>query len=280
MNDLINMDSNYSIEDIDEKLKAFFPRENSLSTPQACDPVTLRNEHKHRNFWALLESLPISLLILPPIKTQAPLTKALFSDSPRNMFYDTLQLNEWEGINPWSIRGTTLNWSQKDSRGWCNDLTDKFNYISVLEHDLKLESDSIVTELEIIFGRAKEEKFEDGITSKFSTELNNYVLKNGKIGIEQLKNLINENKINFALVAEALKELGDIEDPITYEFRFKILLDGLSSSSHLVRDASALGLGKLEDPKAIPYLKDAAINEKNKNFRNNLELIIEDLQFP
>jgi HEAT repeat protein len=52
----------------------------------------------------------------------------------------------------------------------------------------------------------------------------------------------------------------------------------LQSRSSWIRDAAALGLEAMDDPAAIPYLKEALGREPNSELRRYLQSVLEYLQ--
>jgi hypothetical protein len=138
--------------------------------------------------------------------------------------------------------------------------------------------DAIDQEIELLFDRAKEEVFEDGMESDFSRGLISYVRKFGDTAIAALVRLIVTEQANAEVASEAMRWLGHIDHPITYRSRLHLLERSLHNSSARVRDGAALGLASLDDPHAIPYLKQAIEREQYQELRYDLEQVVIQLE--
>src|SRR5688572_9690695 len=99
---------------------------------------------------------------------------------------------------------------------------------------------------------AKEEQFEDGMESRFSTHLCSLIQQYRVDALQAIEHLIRVQHISVAVLEETMRELGQIDDPATYDGRIRLLKDGLQHTSPRVRDGASLGLASLDDPQAIP----------------------------
>lgn len=129
-------------------------------------------------------------------------------------------------------------------------------------------------EIELLFDRAKEEVFEDGMESEFSRGLISYIRKYGNAAIATLERLIVTEQVNAEVASEAMRWLGHINHSITYRSRLYLLERSLHNSSARVRDGAGLGLAFLDDPHAIPYLKQAIEREQYLELRYDLEQVV------
>jgi HEAT repeat protein len=57
-----------------------------------------------------------------------------------------------------------------------------------------------------------------------------------------------------------------------------LLESSIFRSSARVRDGAALGLAFLDDPHAIPYLKRAIENEKYSELREDMQMVLAQLE--
>jgi hypothetical protein len=128
-----------------------------------------------------------------------------------------------------------------------------------------------------LFAAAKEEVFEDGYESQFSRELVSLVERYGEQAIEPIIRLIVNEQVNPAVAAEALRWLGEIEDPLSYSSRRWLLERSLYSVSSQVRDGAILALASLDDPHAIPYLRRAIEQESCPELHEDMEQVLEQL---
>ena len=125
---------------------------------------------------------------------------------------------------------------------------------------------------------AKEEEFEDGMENEFSRELRSLVTGYGNRAIEAMTHLIVYEKVNPEVASETLRSLGSLEDAESYRYRRWLLERALQCSSPVVRDGAALGLAFMDDPHAIEYLRRAVDLERCGELRNDMRLVLEQLE--
>lgn len=129
-----------------------------------------------------------------------------------------------------------------------------------------------------LFEAAKEQNFEDGMEGEFSKALISLIKEYGVDAIEALAHFIIEEKVNPEVASEALRWLGQIDHPVSYRRRLWLLERSLRCSSARVRDGAALGLAFLDDPHAIPYLKQAIQQEQVSELRVDMEQVLAQLE--
>ncbi|MEK7400298.1 MAG: HEAT repeat domain-containing protein, partial [Candidatus Poribacteria bacterium] len=129
-----------------------------------------------------------------------------------------------------------------------------------------------------LFTIDREEIFEDGMESDFSKELFYAIQKYGDPVIEILAELMDYEGVNIEIASEAMRWLGHIDHPPTYNKRLWLLERSLQHDSARVRDGALLGLSSLDDPDAIPYLKEAIETEKCKELREDMERTLLELE--
>lgn len=128
-----------------------------------------------------------------------------------------------------------------------------------------------------LFLSAREEIFEDGMSSEFSKKLIQFIQMDGQAVVSVLADLILSGEVNVEVGAEALRWIGRMWDPATYESRRWLLERSLFSRSPRIRDGAALGLSSMSDPHAVQYLKIASEREEIDELRADLEQILSDL---
>lgn len=130
---------------------------------------------------------------------------------------------------------------------------------------------------EAAFRRGVEERFEDGMESGFSKELESLVRRYGSVSRDVLSRLLQGGNLSASVWAEALRCLGRIDDPNSREARLWVLEKGLTSRSPLVRDGAALGIASMDDPSAIPYLQRAIEAETVRELRADMLEVLAQL---
>jgi hypothetical protein len=132
--------------------------------------------------------------------------------------------------------------------------------------------------LRALFALGKEQVFEDGMESEFSNNLITLVKKYGKDALAELAYFIVYEKVRAEVAAETLRWLGLVSHPLSYHWRLWLLERSLSSRSARIRDGAALGLAFLEDPDAIPYLKQAIERESIEELRGDMQQLLAQLE--
>jgi hypothetical protein len=137
---------------------------------------------------------------------------------------------------------------------------------------------AIDQEITIMFESAKEQDFEDGMESEFSRSLVSLVRKYGNAVMEIVAGFIIYERVNAEVASEALRWLGRMDDPTSYHFRRWLLERSLGCSSAIVRDGAALGLASVDDPHAIPYLRQAILRENYTELSEDMEQVLAQLE--
>jgi HEAT repeat protein len=125
---------------------------------------------------------------------------------------------------------------------------------------------------------AKYELFEDGIESEFSKGLMALIKKYENDALAELAYFIVYEKVSTEVAAEALRWLGLMDHLLSYHWRLWLLERSLNSRSARIRDGAVLGLSFLDDPDAIPYLRQAVDREPVKELRADMEQVIVQLE--
>ena len=142
-------------------------------------------------------------------------------------------------------------------------------------HEKKWE---IENRLKILFEVSKEEFFEEGVENSLSEGLISLIHEYGTDLIPVLGRLISYGRVNEEISSEALRWLARLEHPASYDERLSLLEESLKNPSARIRDAASIGLATLDDPNAIPYLKQAIQQETYSELRDDMRQILELLE--
>ncbi len=111
-----------------------------------------------------------------------------------------------------------------------------------LSNEFEINQTQLKRKIESIFTKEREEIFEDGMESSFSKELVSTIKKYGDPVIEILSELIDNRRIDIETAEEAMRWLGHIDHPPTYNKRLWLLKQSLQHASARVRDGALLVL--------------------------------------
>lgn len=173
--------------------------------------------------------------------------------------------------------GTVWNWTigRDELAGYLDELfavdvppSDTSPHLTPQQLDRKVER---------IFRAAEDLHFEDGMDSPFSRDLVTLVTSQGRSAYELLTYWIVLEKASPEVATEALRWLGAMEDEPSYHFRRWLLERSLRLSSPTVRDGAGLGLAAMDDPHAIPHLREAIAPETCQELRELLEQVLTQL---
>lgn len=92
------------------------------------------------------------------------------------------------------------------------------------------------------FRLARHEVFQDGMESRFSRELENYLSMDGPGTLHVIERLVAEGEIGGEELGEACRWLGHDETPATHDQRRTLLESLLVHPNHYVKDGAMLGL--------------------------------------
>lgn len=132
--------------------------------------------------------------------------------------------------------------------------------------------------IDAIFREAEDQDFDDGMESDFSRRLLAAIKKYGNQAMQEISYLIIYKKTTNEVASEALRWLGRIVDPQTCSWRLWLLEKSLSSDSPLLRDSAGLGLASMDNPHAIPVIRQAIAQEACDELRADLKMVLDDLE--
>ena len=145
-------------------------------------------------------------------------------------------------------------------------------------HDTAASPSHLVGTLDKLFRNARDETFEDGMDSSFSVELNHIIQTRGVSAITALEHVMHAGSANVAVVEEALRQIGYIDDAITHRSRLRLLERSLESPDARIRDAASIGIEAMNDPASISGLQKAIDREQHALLRQSFEDVLAQLQ--
>ena len=140
------------------------------------------------------------------------------------------------------------------------------------------ENPVIKAMVKALFEAAKEEIFEEGVENEFSIGLISLIREYGNESVRILANHIIDSRVNEEIASEALRSLGRLDHPESYDERLRLLINSLNHPSARIRDAASVGLATLGDPLAIRSLKQAIQKEACVELREDMQQILESLE--
>src|SRR5262249_9298662 len=139
-------------------------------------------------------------------------------------------------------------------------------------------SEFITQRVETLFESARDDRFEDGVESRFSTGLIEVVERYSNAGVAAIERMIGSPSTNAETVAEALKWMPFVRDLDSHKYRLTLLEGALNSPSARIRDAAGIGLSAMDDAHAIPALELAISQEKFADLRGDLRAVLGQLE--
>jgi HEAT repeat protein len=113
--------------------------------------------------------------------------------------------------------------------------------------------------------------------SPFSRALLAIVARHGRTAFQAIAEYLFSGAANPDVTSEALRWLGDFEDPATLPQRWVILQRTLEDQSPRVRDGAILGFAALGDPRARPLLLEAQEAEQIAELRLLIDQVVKNL---
>ena len=154
----------------------------------------------------------------------------------------------------------------------------KNNKSSCTAEKYKPNEEEIYLQITQLFRDARNQEFESGMDSDFSTELENLIKEFGNSALIIIADIIIEQKTSPEIAKETLRSLGFIYHSPTHPFRLWLLEKSLNNPSNRVRDGAILGLSHLDDPDAIEFLRVALPKEEHSRLRKDMEQLMVQLE--
>ncbi len=133
-------------------------------------------------------------------------------------------------------------------------------------------------EVESIVALATEEFIEDGMDSDTETQLGEFVSRYSATGVRHLAAYLASDYVKSRTVSDIIRVLGRLEHKESHNDRFWIAARLLFLGAPLTRDASAVALEDLGDPRAIPKLEAAVGAESVPELRDGLQIALEEIK--
>ena len=137
---------------------------------------------------------------------------------------------------------------------------------------------SLDEEVEAIVSLAAEEFIEDGMDSDTEVELGRFVGSYSAVGVRHLAKYLSSQYLKTRTVADIIRVLGRLEHEESHDDRFWIVAHFLLSETPLARDASAVALEDLGDPRAISKLEEAVEAESVPELRDDLQIALREIK--
>ena len=152
------------------------------------------------------------------------------------------------------------------------------NFTSIaLQAELLREND-LVEEFGYYVLAARNEQFEDGMSSNFAVFVHESIRYNGLAAVYAWERVLHRYGNVYETGEELLRQLGLLQHVPSHEVRLNVLIDNLDSPDPRIRDAAGLGLSFLDDPNALSPLRVAYQSETESWLRRNLNLVINQLE--
>jgi hypothetical protein len=144
--------------------------------------------------------------------------------------------------------------------------------------DLPPRPAHITKSVMLLFANARDEVFEAGFESDFSKGVLSIVRAYRNLGVDAVRTTVLWEGTNQEIAAEALRWLGYFDDATTHSSRLWLLERCLFNASARIRNAAALGLASLDDPRAIIHLKEAIEKENDDELREDMLQVLAQLE--
>jgi hypothetical protein len=131
--------------------------------------------------------------------------------------------------------------------------------------------------LDSMLKSASEESLDDGMENSITRSLPDLVSRQFDGIVPALIAVLESRRTSPVVAAEILKELGRLRDAASHGARLWILEYALRSTSPITRDGAGLGLARLGDPDALPFVQRAIDEEGVHETRSDLLLVAEEL---
>lgn len=140
------------------------------------------------------------------------------------------------------------------------------------------KEEQIGSEVSALFEAAAGEIFEDGIESRFSQGLVSLITSLGNAAVKSVADIIISGHANSEVSSEALRWIGRLDNPQSSSNRLWLLESCLNCGSAKIRDGAILGLASMDNPKAIPYIKNAMEREHLSELKKDMQQVIDQLE--
>ena len=141
--------------------------------------------------------------------------------------------------------------------------------------------DAITARKEVVrlFALATFIDLEPGMTNEFQEGLEEAIDNYGELALKAVESLVLNEETKSSIAMEAMRYIGYTYSEKWHDERRRMLERCLDRSrSAWVRDGAGLGLASLDDPKSIPALEKAILNETSGALKEDLKMVLNQLQ--
>ena len=124
---------------------------------------------------------------------------------------------------------------------------------------------------------ARNERFEDGMESRFSKRVRKSILSGGTNAVSAWTQALNLRENAYETTEEFLRTIGDMRDEKSHGQRREVLTEMLRHGKPTVRDAARLGLAALDDRSTLPAVREALVTETEEWVSRGLRQVAEQL---
>ncbi len=136
-----------------------------------------------------------------------------------------------------------------------------------------------MTEVHRLFSLATFIDLEPGMANEFSEGLEEAIEKYGELALGAVESLVLNKETKPSIAMEALQYIGYTDSEKWHDERRRTIERCLlRSPSAWIRDGAGLGLASLDDPKSIPALEKAILNETSGALKEDLTLVLHQLR--
>ena len=137
---------------------------------------------------------------------------------------------------------------------------------------------SLLEQLESYVHDARNERFADGMDSTFGHRIYQSIAEHGSAAVAAWERVLLHTGNRNETGEELLRQIGLVQHPPSHDARLCFLTASLKHSEPRLRDAAGLGLSLLDDPSALPALREAHSSESQRWLRDGIRLVITQLE--
>ena len=163
------------------------------------------------------------------------------------------------------------------SSGWLLDAVAS-DPIVMRRFDELLQREGLSGQLDNMAINAREETFRDGFESILSKDLLDFISAHGVSAIKQLRSKILGKVFPSRVAEEAIRWLGLAQDPTSHVARRSFLSEMICNDDYALRDAALVALSDMDDPKAIPVLRESVRHAEPEEFKRDLVSVLDQLE--
>ena len=144
---------------------------------------------------------------------------------------------------------------------------------------IRNNSQLVTAEVNRLFSLATFIDLEPGMTNEFSIGLQDAIERYGEQAIDAIEDTILNRNTKSPIAMEALQYIAYTDSDKWHEERRRMIERCLlKSPSAWVRDGAGLGLASLDNPKSIPALEAALLDETSEALKEDLTLVLHQLR--